>query len=525
MKKTVKLMSFLALIALMIFTSCEKDDPKILVESISVTPNTLEKIEGDTPLKITATVLPKNATNKKVEWTSSNEKVATVTDGMITFKSVGKATIIVSAVDKSGKTAKCKVTVKAKVISVTGITLDKTELTKEEGETEQLTATITPANATNKTLTWVSGDEQIATVDANGKVTALKEGKTTIIAVTKDENKTAKCKLTVKKQPYIELTTTKVIGETIKLAIKVDEQNRAGIWIDLNNNGVKDNNERDIQFYSYNNATKEDYKAYTLGSQTIRIYGKVKEFGTYNEWNSEQKKEIGQHITKLDISNHTALKGLSCNVNKLSNLDISKNTELEKLDCRDNQLTSLDVSKNTKLKELSCDRNKISNLDISKNTELEGLDCRDNQLTSLDVSQNSSLIKLYCSANELTSLDVSKNTELTELDCGVNSLTTLDISKNINLTYLRCVSMYDKAGKKCLTSLDVSQNILLTYLDCRSIGITSLDVSQIKNLKTFYTIGNENLTCIKVSAYQLANNGIQDGSWSCYRGTLSTTCN
>ncbi len=1048
MKKTVQLMSFLALIAFMIFTSCEKDESEIMVESISVTPNTLEKTEGDAPLKITATVLPKNATNKKVEWTSSNEKVATVVDGMITFKSVGKATITVSAVDKSGKMAICNVTVKAKAISVTGIALDKTELTKEEGETEQLTATITPANATDKTLTWASSDDKIAIVDANGKIATIKEGKTTITVTTKDGSKTAKCELTVKaktifvagvtidktevtkevgeteqltaiitpanatdkaltwessdeeiatvdtngkvtalkegkttiivitkdgnkiakskvivtnktpditigtqkvnslevgqtatlltitagsgdytvtssdtnkatvtekngvitvtplgkgdvtisikdnktgqtktvkvavttktpdlainkkdvslevgqtttvnitagsgdymvtssdkevaiaenekglitiaivkegnatvtikdnktkqtktikitatakttdleisredisleigktttvnitagsgdytvtssnkevavaenengaitiavikkgnatitikdnktgqtktievtsktpdlvvshsnvvlpvegpvgrvnitsgsgdytvtssntavvevsekdgiisvynvstgkvtitvkdnktrqtkqikvtvtgkdlvvtkwvdedgndlrapeesknakeavalegyvlvktendgfgnvthifkkseEQPYIEITTTKAVGETIKLALSAED--KESVWIDLNNNGVKDTNEGDIQFYSdINNLKKEDYKDYTLGSQTIRIYGKVKVFITYYDWNREQKKYIGHHITKLDISNNLELDAFSVSYNELSNLDvsqnttlkwfrsdfnsltsldISKNTQLEKMSCRGNQLSSLDISKNRALKGLDCSENKLTNIDISQNTLLNWLNCRKNQLSNVDisqnmaltwlncggnqisnleVSQNTNLEYLYCSSNQLSNINVSQNTALKELNCDFNQLTNLDVSQNTKLKSLFCrknqlsslvLDNPDLIKIECeenqLSSIDVSKDIALVTLGCNNNQLTSLDVSKNPKLMWFWCFKNPNLTCIKVSQEQLDSDYVTTKNYNWQKdetATYNTNC-
>lgn len=83
-------------------------------------------------------------------------------------------------------------------ISVTDVSLDQNALTLTEGGTVQLTATVEPADATNKDVTWSSNDEAIATVDANGKVTAVDTGTTTITVTTEDGNKTATCAVTVK---------------------------------------------------------------------------------------------------------------------------------------------------------------------------------------------------------------------------------------------------------------------------------------------------------------------------------------
>ncbi len=78
-------------------------------------------------------------------------------------------------------------------IPVTGVTLDKSSLTLAEGGTAQLTAAVKPDNASNKAVTWESGDTSVATVDTNGKVTAVGAGTATITATTQDGGKTATC--------------------------------------------------------------------------------------------------------------------------------------------------------------------------------------------------------------------------------------------------------------------------------------------------------------------------------------------
>lgn len=82
-------------------------------------------------------------------------------------------------------------------IPVTGVTLDKTTLSLEEGATGKLTATVAPSNATNKAITFSSSDTEIATVDNTGKITAIKAGTANITVKTADGAKTAVCALTV----------------------------------------------------------------------------------------------------------------------------------------------------------------------------------------------------------------------------------------------------------------------------------------------------------------------------------------
>lgn len=167
----------------------------ISVESVSLDKTTAEITEGET-LTLTATVKPDNATNKKVTWSSSNEEIATVEDGVVTAKKAGEATITAKTEDGE-KTASCSVTVKEKVYPVESVSLDKTEATLEVGETITLIATVSPDNATDKTVTWSSSDESIATVE-DGVVTAIGVGSATITA--KAGDKTATCAVTVIKK-------------------------------------------------------------------------------------------------------------------------------------------------------------------------------------------------------------------------------------------------------------------------------------------------------------------------------------
>lgn len=113
---------------------------------------------------------------------------------MVTAKGVGTASITATARYGSKKKAKCKITV---TIPVKGVKLNKTSAKVYKGKTLQLTAKISPKNATNKKVTWKSSKPKVASVTQKGKVKALKKGKTTITVTTKDGKKTAKCKITV----------------------------------------------------------------------------------------------------------------------------------------------------------------------------------------------------------------------------------------------------------------------------------------------------------------------------------------
>lgn len=192
--------------------------------TLSKTELTLQEGESET---LTATVKPDDTTDKTVIWSSSDEAVATVENGKVTAVKEGTATITAKAGEK---TASCKVTVSKNVVSVTEITLNKTELALNEGGSETLVATVKPNNATDKTVTWSSSNTAIATVDENGKVTAVKEGTATITA--KAGEKSATCTVTVSKNIIAvtsitlnktTLSLTEGESETLTATVKPDD--------------------------------------------------------------------------------------------------------------------------------------------------------------------------------------------------------------------------------------------------------------------------------------------------------------
>ena len=151
--------------------------------------------------------------------------MATVDEnGNVTAVKAGEATITVTTKD-GGKTAACKVTVTAKPVSVTGVRLDKSECTLKKGESVTLTATVEPAGATNKKVFWSSNNPSVATVDAEGKVTAVSGGDAAIIVTTEDGDHTATCTVTVLKEvtgvSLDKTSITIVKGGTAKLTATV----------------------------------------------------------------------------------------------------------------------------------------------------------------------------------------------------------------------------------------------------------------------------------------------------------------
>ena len=142
--------------------------------SLDKTTLTLERGSSET---LTATIHPANTSNSAVRWSSSNPEVATVSEGVVTGKSAGSATISVTTED-GAKTATCNVSV---IVSITGLTLEPETLSMKAGENQTLKLTITPSDATEKEITWSSSDPSVATV-RDGVVSALGSGTATITA-------------------------------------------------------------------------------------------------------------------------------------------------------------------------------------------------------------------------------------------------------------------------------------------------------------------------------------------------------
>ncbi len=169
----------------------------IAVSDISVDPKELTLTEGDT-FALTATVSPDNAGDKTVTWRSGDRMVATVdADGVVTAVSPGNTVIYVSS--SNGLTVECALTVVPRVIEATAITLDKETLEQWEGESDILTATITPDDATDRTVIWTSANSSIARV-TDGIVVALSAG-TTVITASTSNGKSAQCTVTVYERP------------------------------------------------------------------------------------------------------------------------------------------------------------------------------------------------------------------------------------------------------------------------------------------------------------------------------------
>ena len=164
------------------------------VTGVTIEPSEAELNVGSST-KLTATVLPENASNKNVVYSVDDESILSVDqDGNVTGLSLGTATVTVTTED-GGFTASSEITVMP--VQVTGVSISPKSSSVGLGHTVQLTASITPSNAANKNLSWSVSDETIISVDGQGTVTGLSGGTATVTVTTEDGGFSASAEITV----------------------------------------------------------------------------------------------------------------------------------------------------------------------------------------------------------------------------------------------------------------------------------------------------------------------------------------
>ena len=340
----------------------------VAVTSVSLNKSSLTLYVGSSET-LTATITPSDADNKNVTWSSTEPSAASV-DGNGTVTALKEGTTTIKVVTEDGaKTAECTVTVKK--IAVTGVTVSPKSLILATADAaKNLTATISPSNATYKNIAWSSSDETVATVDKNGKVTPLKEGTATITATSEDDStRKGTCSVTVGKDVTSEFDAT--FAQVLQTKGYVADATR-----------ILDAEAANVTYLNVSNQSLTSLKGieYFMNLETLDISSNI-------------------NMTTLDLSHNTKLKALVVNSTYLTTFDLSKNTELKTLNAYGNKLTSLDLSKNTKLTYLNVSENQLTSIDVSHNTELTDLQFGTNSLTSIDISNNTKLTHFYCKYN------------------------------------------------------------------------------------------------------------------------------
>lgn len=222
---------FLALCLMMSIALAQGEAPtSILVSEIHLSQQDLILPNGKTTT-LKASVLPKDAKNKKVGWTSSDDTIATVSKtGKITPQKAGSCVIICSAMDGSGVKAECTLTVNQLVEK---ISLGDSKLLLKQGTTKLIARICYPNNATNTTLEWSSSNPSIATVDQLGLITAISGGSSTITCEATDGSR-KKATIRVDVEP-------KYIASLTKMKVGHNSIGSPEVYVAVKNVGSSDN--------------------------------------------------------------------------------------------------------------------------------------------------------------------------------------------------------------------------------------------------------------------------------------------
>ena len=258
---------------------------------IKVTPDKVTVEKGQTA-NMNVTYLPADKTDEKaVTWKSENKNVATVDEnGVVTAVAGGTTKVIATAKANNKITAVCEVKVP---IHTESISLDKTEITDlRKGDTEKLTVFFKPANTEDsKEVKWTSSAADIAAVDANGTVKALKEGTATITATTADGKHTASCTVTVKE---IHLTDVKL--DEMKNPSELFKGEKHQIKIGLNPIDTTDN-----VIYTFASSDEKVVSVDKNGMVTALKNGKATITITVKTTNTDFEKTLTYDITVKEI--------------------------------------------------------------------------------------------------------------------------------------------------------------------------------------------------------------------------------
>ncbi len=294
-----------------VFQSYLKEVPNIQVEKINVSSDKTELRKGES-ITLKVEILPDEAKDHEVEYTSSNPKVATVDNvGNIIAQKSGTTTITVKAKENNVKGE-----IQIKVYTpVTGLELTSENLVMQEGDSFAITPIVLPIDADNKNVTYSSENEQIATIDSNGKIVAVKEGKTKINATTEEGGFKGE----------IEVIVVKKLGEdeiTFDESLKVVQNEITGL--DIEKLKVEDIKEKiqtlyNIKIYDYKGNELTDGQMVGTGSKIrivddnhvikmeyyIIIYGDVNGDGKIN---SLDLLVLQRHILEIEKLNGLFLK-------------------------------------------------------------------------------------------------------------------------------------------------------------------------------------------------------------------------
>ena len=505
------------------------------VTSITLNKTSLTLVEEQSETLI-ATVMPADATDKTVTWASSNSQVASVDqDGKVAALKEGVASITATA---GGKTATCQVTVNKKFIPVTRIILNKSSLELAKGTYEVLTATVEPEDATYKTVTWSSSNPDVATVNNEGRVTAIGGGAAKITAIVGDQ--TASCTVQVA-VPVTNITLNKTSltlveeqSETLIATVMPADATAWKTWTSSNTSvATVDQNGTVV-------AVKEGVTSITAtaggksATCNVTVNSPFTQVTSVSFTETEREVYIGEvfTITATVYPDDATDKSLIWESSSTSVATVSNEgqvTPVGKGDCiitataksgvkasfTCNVVSEAPVFTDAVFKEYI-----LTNFDIDRDgflSRAEALAIRSvniyeagiSSLTGIEFLSN--LSNLYCGSNPISTLDLSKNYKLTWLECTMCDLAKLDLSNNTQLEYVNCcynqLTQLNFTGlsKLCqiicqgnpLSSLSVLNCTRLLDIYCQDTDLTELDLSTNNKLQVLNCQGDKYLSQLK----------------------------
>lgn len=272
------------------------------------------------------------------------------------------------------------------------------------------------------------------------------------------------------------LTTEKKAPDSWILIVDAKEEDREGVWLDFNGNGICEEGEKP--------SPREfgGFMVKPMSSSTLTIYGKL------TMLNCQDNKLIA-----LDITNSPYLEELNCGQNKLQSVDLTQNKVLKKLEIYGMNLQTLDLTHNPQLESVKCYGNLLTSLNLSNNPLIKSLGCDENKLKTLDLSQQTKLESLMANNNKLTTVDLSNCVELENVTLFENQLESLVLG---NLPKLKELYAYNNQ----LSSINVAGCPQLVYLSIGMNKLTALDLSQNKAIADVFCpinfLGDEAVTTL-----------------------------
>jgi uncharacterized protein YjdB len=381
------------------------------VSSVKLNRTTLDMIVGQSA-SLLATVSPNSASNKAVNWSSSDKKIATVNaTGKVTAISNGAADITVTTADGKKKTT-AKVTV---TTAVEDIAVDKSSVNLHVGNTTQVTATVLPVAASNQAVTWESSDKSIATVSQSGKITGVKAGQATISVTSEEGEFTAVVIVSVTKGAVAK-SVKEIFDDVNPLVAYVecyDSSNKlqasgSGFLIDKSGTFV-------TNYHVVSNSTPYAYVNIKFGDGTT--YKKVKTIIGYDD---------AKDIAVLKIPNYKGNRAVS-----LGNSDTIATGE---------EVIAIGSP-------LGLENTVSTGIISAKSRQVDGTTYIQ---TSAQIDHGSSGGVLLNMAGEVIGITSAGFTSSADLNLAIpiNQLKSLKQNKNVNINTLKAASAYDEVAEK-----------------------------------------------------------------------------